>query len=87
MKIKQNITDNDVLLAYIMDDHLNQRLQNALKKHQTDLTACQICPEMHRPVIAGDPVPSPILLVGQAPGIHEGEIGKPFGWTAGKTLF
>jgi uracil-DNA glycosylase len=27
------------------------------------------------------------MLVGQAPGIHEGRIGRPFGWTAGKKLF
>jgi len=30
---------------------------------------------------------SKIILVGQAPGDREGVIGKPFGWTAGKTLF
>lgn len=27
------------------------------------------------------------MIVGQAPGIHEEKIGKPFAWTAGKTLF
>ena len=27
------------------------------------------------------------MLVGQAPGPKEGEFGKPFAWTAGKTLF
>ncbi len=26
-------------------------------------------------------------MVGQAPGAREGEMGKPFAWTAGKTLF
>lgn len=30
---------------------------------------------------------SEILLVGQAPGDREGELGRPFAWTAGKTLF
>ena len=39
------------------------------------------------PVITGMPVASKIILVGQAPGDKEGVIGKPFGWTAGKTLF
>jgi uracil-DNA glycosylase len=38
------------------------------------------------PVI-GNPVLSPVLLVGQAPGPREPEIGKPFAWTAGKMLF
>jgi uracil-DNA glycosylase len=39
------------------------------------------------PVVSGDHVLSPILLIGQAPGIKEGGFGKPFAWTAGKTLF
>jgi uracil-DNA glycosylase len=32
-------------------------------------------------------VPSRIFLLGQAPGPHEGRLGRPFAWTAGKTLF
>lgn len=55
--------------------------------HQTKLQACTRCDKMIRPVITGIPVHSSIMTVGQAPGIHEGKIGKPFGWTAGKTLF
>ncbi len=39
------------------------------------------------PPIVGGPVLSPVLLIGQAPGGREGAIGKPFAWTAGKTLF
>jgi uracil-DNA glycosylase len=39
------------------------------------------------PVIIGQPVPAEILLVGQAPGDREGDLGRPFAWTAGKTLF
>lgn len=39
------------------------------------------------PVIVGNPANSAIMSVGQAPGIHEGKVQKPFGWTAGKTLF
>jgi uracil-DNA glycosylase len=27
------------------------------------------------------------MLIGQAPGTHEGPAGKPFAWTAGKTMF
>lgn len=42
---------------------------------------------MIRPVVTGQPVASKIILVGQAPGDKEGIIGKPFAWTAGKTLF
>lgn len=42
---------------------------------------------MIRPVVTGVPVVSPVMLIGQAPGIKEGPAGKPFAWTAGKTMF
>jgi len=39
------------------------------------------------PVVAPPPIVSRVYLVGQAPGRHEGALGRPFAWTAGKTLF
>ena len=42
---------------------------------------------MHRPVVSGGAVVSQVLLVGQAPGDKEPSLGRPFAWTAGKTLF
>jgi len=42
---------------------------------------------MHPPVVLGQPTISRVLLVGQAPGPREGMLGRPFAWTAGKTLF
>jgi uracil-DNA glycosylase len=42
---------------------------------------------MHKPVVVGRPVDSRIMLVGQAPGDKEPLLGRPFAWTAGKTLF
>jgi uracil-DNA glycosylase len=42
---------------------------------------------MQRPVVSGGPVVSKVLLVGQAPGDKEPKLGRPFAWTAGKTLF
>jgi uracil-DNA glycosylase len=42
---------------------------------------------MHKPVVTGRPVDSRILLVGQAPGDKEPKLGRPFAWTAGRTLF
>src|SRR5690606_18521818 len=39
------------------------------------------------PVVHGPPVLGPMMLVGQAPGPREGSIGRPFAWTAGRTLF
>ncbi len=42
---------------------------------------------MHKPVVSGGPVVSKVVLVGQAPGDKEPVFGRPFAWTAGKTLF
>ena len=42
---------------------------------------------MHPPPVSGGAVVSKVLLVGQAPGVREPVAGKPFAWTAGKTLF
>ncbi len=42
---------------------------------------------MKGPVVHGPPIASPVLLIGQAPGPREGKLGRPFAWTAGKTLF
>jgi uracil-DNA glycosylase len=42
---------------------------------------------MSAPVVSGGPVVSKILLVGQAPGVKEPILGRPFAWTAGRTLF
>ncbi|MDB4957786.1 MAG: uracil-DNA glycosylase [Myxococcales bacterium] len=42
---------------------------------------------MIRPVVTGQPVMSPVMLIGQAPGVKEGPAGKPFAWTAGRTMF
>lgn len=42
---------------------------------------------MHKPVVSGGPVLSKVILVGQAPGDKEPVLGRPFAWTAGKTLF
>jgi uracil-DNA glycosylase len=39
------------------------------------------------PPVLGPAVDSRILLIGQAPGPHEARLGRPFAWTAGRTLF
>jgi uracil-DNA glycosylase len=65
---------------------VNDALQ-AIAAHQAALRACRRCPDMQPPVITGLPVRSPVLLIGQAPGAREGALGRPFAWTAGKTLF
>jgi uracil-DNA glycosylase len=39
------------------------------------------------PPVHGPPIVSRVVVVGQAPGPREGAIGRPFAWTAGRTLF
>lgn len=62
-------------------------LAAALKAHHAALLQCKRCASMIGPVVSGKPVHSPVFLIGQAPGVKEGEFGKPFAWTAGKTMF
>ncbi|MBI3885945.1 MAG: uracil-DNA glycosylase family protein [Opitutae bacterium] len=59
----------------------------SVEKHLARLRACALCPQMHQPVVVGRPTASRIILVGQAPGDKEPVFGRPFAWTAGKTLF
>jgi uracil-DNA glycosylase len=59
----------------------------ALRVLHAELGACRACPKMIGPVVHGPPVPSRVLLVGQAPGPREGSFGRPFAWTAGRTMF
>lgn len=61
--------------------------EKIMREHRAALANCSKCPAMSGPVVTGSPVLSPILLIGQAPGDKEGGFGKPFAWTAGKTLF
>jgi uracil-DNA glycosylase len=63
--------------------HLTQRLTS----HVNRLRECRRCPGMNAPVVSGGPVVSKVMLVGQAPGDKEPVLGRPFAWTAGKTLF
>jgi uracil-DNA glycosylase len=58
---------------------------SALEEVQRDLRAFR--PRGFGPPVHAAPIQSRILLVGQAPGPHEARIGRPFAWTAGKTLF
>jgi uracil-DNA glycosylase len=59
----------------------------ALTVLQRELDACKACPKVIGPVVHGPAVASPVILVGQAPGPREGAFGRPFAWTAGRTMF
>ena len=62
-------------------------LAKTLIAHHGALKSCSQCPDMIGPVVTGQPVVSPVFLIGQAPGVKEGHFGQPFAWTAGKTMF
>jgi uracil-DNA glycosylase len=59
----------------------------AIDKHLSALLRCNRCDLMHKPVVVGRSVASRVMLIGQAPGDKEPVAGRPFAWTAGKTLF
>jgi uracil-DNA glycosylase len=58
----------------------------ALEEVQRDIRALRM-PGFAGPAVHGPPVVSRVFLLGQAPGPHEARFGRPFAWTAGKTLF
>ena len=59
----------------------------ALRAHVEALHACRKCARMESAPVSGGPVRSEVMIVGQAPGVREPQLGRPFAWTAGKTLF
>jgi uracil-DNA glycosylase len=61
--------------------------QEKLERLVAALRGCTLCPKMHRPAVSGGAVLSRVMSVGQAPGVKEPILGRPFAWTAGKTLF
>lgn len=54
--------------------------------HQA-LQTCRACKDMCGTPVYGHANLVSVMLIGQAPGPHEADLGKPFAYTAGKTLF
>lgn len=63
------------------------RRQALLDDHVAGLRQCRRCPRMLLPPVSGGAILSKVMLVGQAPGVREPGLERPFAWTAGKTLF
>jgi uracil-DNA glycosylase len=59
----------------------------AIEKHIAQVRACRRCPDVCGPPVFGPAPGSRVLLVGQAPGPRERDLGRPFAYTAGRTLF
>lgn len=62
-----------------------RQAEAALRALHLELAAFR--PRGFGPTVHGSPVVSRVFLLGQAPGPHEAKLGRPFAWTAGKTLF
>ena len=60
-----------------------ERLQDL----HAELSGCRACPKAVGTPVHPSAQPARILLVGQAPGPREASLGRPFAWTAGRTLF
>jgi len=58
---------------------------------EADMRACRRCLEAGYAITPGavfsGPAPAPLMLVGQAPGITEAKVGRPFNASAGRRLF
>jgi len=58
---------------------------------EADMRACRRCLEAGYAIAPGavfsGPAPAPLMLVGQAPGITEAQVGRPFNASAGRRLF
>ena len=61
--------------------------QSQLTDHVARLIQCRRCPRMIPPPVPGGPIVSDVIIIGQAPGVREPALKRPFAWTAGKTLF
>ncbi|MFL6584578.1 MAG: uracil-DNA glycosylase family protein [Chthoniobacterales bacterium] len=61
--------------------------QARLNDHVARLLQCRLCPRVVPPPVSGGAVLSQVMLIGQAPGVHEPVLKRPFAHTAGKTLF
>lgn len=65
----------------------DENVPATLTAHVDAVRACVRCPRMRRPAVPGYPTVSRTMLIGQAPGRYEPVKGRPFAWTAGRTLF
>ena len=61
--------------------------QKRLNDHVARLLQCRRCPRVLPPPVSGGAILSEVMIIGQAPGVREPTLRRPFAHTAGKTLF
>jgi uracil-DNA glycosylase len=59
----------------------------ALQNHIARLRRCRRCPRVIPPPVSGGAIVSDVMIIGQAPGVREPILKRPFAHAAGKTLF
>ncbi|MFZ2493278.1 MAG: uracil-DNA glycosylase family protein [Thermoanaerobaculia bacterium] len=59
----------------------------SIAAHVETLFSCRACPRVQGLPVTGVVPSAQLMLVGQAPGPHEADRGRPFAYTAGKRLF
>ena len=73
--------------CFMDDDLMTSARQLRLRHHFESLSECRKCTGMQSHPVSGGPILSRVMLVGQAPGVREPILGRPFAWTAGKAMF
>lgn len=58
-----------------------------LHRLHSRIRKCRTCPNVVGPPVHGSAIVSSVYLLGQAPGPREASYGRPFAYTAGRTLF
>lgn len=66
---------------------MNRDVERKLQTIHARLRACRKCATVCDSPVHGPAIESRVMLIGQAPGVHEATLGRPFAHTAGKTLF
>ena len=61
--------------------------ERELDRHVARLVRCRRCPRMQSTPVSGRAVVSEVMIIGQAPGLREPTLKRPFAHTAGQTLF
>src|SRR5437667_5664208 len=61
--------------------------QRLLENHVARLRCCRRCPRVIPPPVSGGAIVSDIMVIGQAPGVREPTLKRPFAHTAGKPWF
>ena len=66
---------------------MSRSRRQGLENHVALLRRCRRCPRVIPPPVSGGAIVSDIIVIGQAPGVREPTLKRPFAHTAGRTLF